>query len=372
MIVMNDFKKQWVDLRSASLAAVERVGASGWYVLGKEVQSFESALAQLSGMRHAVGCANGLDAIEIALRALGLKPGDKVLTTPLSAFATTLAIVRAGGVPVFVDVDATGHLDLDLAEQALDRHPEIRFMVPVHLFGHPMDLQRLRAIRDRRGITLIEDAAQAIASAFGGRVVGSAGQATTLSFYPTKNLGAMGDAGALLTDDAALAEQFRSLRDYGQSSKYVHSALGMNSRLDELHAAVLEAAMLPRLGGWTERRRDIARRYLQGITHNGVLVVNAAASALSAWHLFPVLVAAERREHFMAHLTAHQIQSGIHYPRLITDQEAMKGVPGMQVLGRLDMAHRFAASEVSLPIHPYLTDDEVEQVIRAVNAWGPT
>lgn len=370
MIVMNDFKKQWADLRSESLAAVERVGASGWYILGKEVQAFEAALAELSGMRHAVGCANGLDAIEIALRALGLPPGAKVLTTPLSAFATTLAIVRAGGVPVFVDVDRTGHLDLDLAEQALERHPDIRFMVPVHLFGHPVDLQRLQALRQKHGITLIEDAAQSIQAKHGGQVVGSAGQATTLSFYPTKNLGAMGDAGALLTDDAALADRFRSLRDYGQSAKYVHSAIGMNSRLDELHAAVLHSAMLPRLAGWTERRREIARRYAQGIRHDGVEVVNPSEPSLSAWHLFPVLVAPERREGFMAHLSVRQVQSGIHYPRLISDQEAMHAVPGAQVLGTLVNAHRFAASEVSLPIHPFLSDAEIEQVIEAVNAWG--
>ena len=370
MIVMNDFRKQWADLRSDSLAAVERVGASGWYILGKEVQAFETALAELSGMRHAVGCANGLDAIEIALRALGLPPGAKVLTTPLSAFATTLAIVRAGGVPVFVDVDTTGHLDLDLAEQALEQHPDIRFMVPVHLFGHPMDLRRLQAIRQKHGITLIEDAAQSVQAQHGGQVVGSAGQATTLSFYPTKNLGAMGDAGALLTDDAGLADRFKSLRDYGQSAKYVHSVIGMNSRLDELHAAVLHSAMLPRLGGWTGRRREIARLYAQGIRHDGVTVVNPSAASLSAWHLFPVQVAPERRDAFMAHLAARQVQSGIHYPRLIPDQEAMQAVPGAQVLGRLDNSHRFAASEVSLPIHPFLTDDEVDQVIQAVNAWG--
>lgn len=370
MIVMNDFKRQWIDLKSDTLGAVERVGASGWYILGKEVQAFEAALSTLSGVRHAVGCANGLDAIEIALRAHGLKVGDKVLTTPLSAFATTLAIVRAGGVPVFVDVDASGHLDLDLADAALKDHPDIRFMVPVHLFGHPMDLQRLQSIRQKHGIVLIEDAAQSILAQHGGQVIGSAGQAATLSFYPTKNLGAMGDGGALLTNDEALAEKFRCLRDYGQSSKYVHSDIGLNSRLDELHAAVLRAAMLPRLEGWTTRRRDIARRYREGLRHEAVAVVHVSEASQSAWHLFPVMVAGERRESFMAHLAERQVQSGIHYPRLITDQEAMRTVPGAQVLGALETAHRFAACEVSLPIHPYLSDDEVNQVIEAVNSWG--
>jgi dTDP-3-amino-3,4,6-trideoxy-alpha-D-glucose transaminase len=369
MIQMNDFKRQWLELAADSLSAVERVGASGWYVLGREVDAFEAAMAELSKSRCVVGCGNGLDAIEISLRALGLKPGDKVLTTPLSAFATTLAIVRAGGVPVFVDVDSTGHLDLDRAEDALARHQDIRFMVPVHLFGHPMDLVRLQSIKERFGIVLIEDAAQAVGAVMDGRAVGSAGQAATLSFYPTKNLGAIGDGGALLTDDAELADRFRSLRDYGQSSKYVHSTIGMNSRLDELHAAVLRSAMLPRLPGWTERRRSIARRYQDEMVHKGVTVVKEPKSAESVWHLFPVLVAADRRHDFMTYLSSCKVQTGIHYPRLIPDQEAMREVPGMDVVGDLDRARRFAAEEVSLPIHPYLSDDEVDTVIKAVNAW---
>ena len=371
MILMNDFKRQWHDLGADCLRAVERVGSSGWYVLGGEVRAFEAALAKLSGVGSAVGCANGLDAIEIALRAMDIQPGDKVLTTPLSAFATTLAIVRAGGVPVFVDVDTSGHLDVDLAEQVLQTYGDIRFMVPVHLFGHPMNLLRLQAVRDRYGIAVVEDAAQAVGASFGAMPVGSAGQAATLSFYPTKNLGALGDAGALLTSDPALTERFRCLRDYGQSQKYVHSTLGMNSRLDELHAATLHDAMLPRLIAWTRRRREIARRYAEGIDHSGVSLVRPPAGADSVWHLFPVLVAPGLRQDFMRHLSDHQVQSGIHYPALIPRQEAMRSVSGMQVIGSLDNANRLSASEVSLPIHAYLSDDEVERVISVVNAWSP-
>lgn len=372
MILMNNFKIQWAELAPDCLASMERVGSSGWYVLGREVRDFEEGLAAMSGASHAVGCGNGLDAIEIALRSLGLQPGGKVLTTPLSAFATTLAIVRAGGVPVYVDVDETGLLDLDLVEEALKADPDIRYLVPVHLFGHPMDLIRLKRIKERYGIALVEDAAQAIGASHGDLPIGSAGDATTLSFYPTKNLGAIGDAGALLTHSDALAARFRSLRDYGQSSKYVHSDIGMNSRLDELHAAVLRTAMLPRLSQWIERRRGIASLYRNHISHGSVEFVPVNPAARSVWHLFPVLVPSRLRDNFMAHLSGLGVQSGIHYPRLIPDQDAMKGVAGMTFMSMLDRARSFAESEVSLPIHPYLGESEVERVIEAVNSWRPS
>ena len=185
--------------------------------------------------------------IELALRVLGLQPGDKVLTTPLSAFATTLAIVRAGGHPVFVDTDEQGLLDLDLADDALQQDAEIRFMVPVHLYGRCLDMGHLMDIQSRHGIPVIEDCAQALGAAHDGRPAGSVGRVATLSFYPTKNLGALGDGGALVTDDPEVAELAGRLRDYGQSAKFEHVHMGMNSRLDELHAAVLEDVFLPRL-----------------------------------------------------------------------------------------------------------------------------
>ena len=200
-IAMNDFGRQWADTGPAVLEAVSRVGASGWYILGPEVDSFERALAALLGRRFAVGCASGLDAIEISLRCLGLKPGDKVLTTPLSAFATALAILRAGGRPVFVDVDDAGSLDLDRCRAVLERDRSIRFLLPVHLFGHPCNLERLAELKSRFQLKLVEDCAQAIGARFGAQPVGSAGDVSALSFYPTKNLGALGDGGAIATDD---------------------------------------------------------------------------------------------------------------------------------------------------------------------------
>ena len=369
-ILMNDFSRQWQEIGADCISAVERVGQSGWYVLGREVSAFETQLAAFCGVKHAVACANGLDAIEIALRAMGLQRGQKVLTTPLSAFATTLAIHPAGGEPVFVDVDRSANLDLDEAEKMLTADRDIRFMVPVHLFGHSVDLDRLEALRDRFDLQVVEDAAQAIGASFKGRVVGSVGQAATLSFYPTKNLGALGDGGALLTNDPELARRFSNLRDYGQTAKYVHDELGMNSRLDELHAAVLNQAMLPRLATWLQRRVEVAAYYVARIQNDRVAVVVPVDGSSSSWHLFPLRVLSGQREALIGHLKAHNIQSGIHYPMIISDQAALSHIPQFRKEGILGMARAFASDEVSLPIHPFLSDAEVDRVILAVNSWS--
>jgi dTDP-3-amino-3,4,6-trideoxy-alpha-D-glucose transaminase len=367
-VLANDFPRQWADAGADAVAAIRRVGARGLYVLGEEVASFERALAGRTGRAFAVGCGSGLDAIEIALRALGLRPGDRVLTTPLSAFATTLAIVRAGGVPVFVDVDAGGLLDLDLVEAALAADPSCRSLVVVHLYGRALDLVRLAALRERFGLLLVEDCAQALGSRRGRREVGSAGQAAALSFYPTKSLGALGDGGALLTDDPRLAEAFRTLRDYGQESKYHHTVLGLNSRLDELHAAVLHRAFLPRLGRWTERRRQVAQAYLGGIRSSRVRPLPVAAGSEPAWHLFPVMAEAGSREAFLAHLGGRGVEAAVHYPTLICDQPALREV-AFEVRGDLAHARAIAAREVSLPMQPYLDDDDVGRVLEAVASW---
>ena len=370
-VVANAFDRQWKATREAVLEAVARVGESGWYILGKEVAGFEAELAQVAEAAHAVGCASGLDAIELSLRALGLKPGEPVLTTPLSAFATTLAIIRAGGEPVFVDVDECGLLDLELADRCLQAHPSIRFMVPVHLFGQALDLDRLQQLAQARELRVVEDAAQAILARSGGRPVGAVGAAATFSFYPTKNLGALGDGGCLITADPQLAEAVRSLRDYGQSGKYVHSQLGLNSRLDELHAAILRSAMLPRLPEWTARRTAIAQRYSAGLRHPRVAAAPSPARSQSAFHLYPVLVEAPLRDALLSHLRQGGVQAAVHYPRIIPDQPALTESGPVRVHGDLKRARDYAARELSLPIHPFLTDEEVDRVIAIVNAWAP-
>jgi dTDP-4-amino-4,6-dideoxygalactose transaminase len=369
MILLNDFKRQWEECRGDVLAAVECVGSSGWYVLGTEVNQFERELAAFWGLEHAVGVGNGMDALEIALRCMGVSAGQKVLTTPLSAFATTLAIVRTGAIPVFVDVDELGQIDIARCAELFGSDPSIRFLLPVHLFGFASSLRALSALAQSSGVRLLEDCAQAIGASDAGIKVGHVGAACATSFYPTKNLGALGDGGALLTNDVALAARARVLRNYGQSTQYVHEELGLNSRLDELHAAVLRRAFLPRLTSWTSRRREIASRYLDGIRSRSVKALAPPSDSQPVWHLFPVLVAPDRRDSFREHLKARGVLSGVHYPRLIPDQEALRGGVSFQIVGELTNARRFAASEVSLPIHPYMTDSEVDQVIEACNRW---
>lgn len=372
IIQLADFRAAWDINRDRYLEATERVGKSGWLVLGQEVESFEKDLSAFWGLRHSVGVANGLDALEIAFRCLGAKPGDIFLTTPLSAFATTLAILKVGGVPEFVDVDASGLIDLKLVRARLaDRSRPVRFFVPVHLYGHALPLAELENLTRSFGVTLVEDCAQAIGATSEGKPVGSASSCCATSFYPTKNLGAFGDGGALLTNDENIAARARSLRDYGQTDKYVHTHLGMNSRLDELQAALLRSVQLPALKEQTKTRAGIARSYLEALKHPKVHVPPAPSGSGSVWHLFPVIVDGDR-EAFRVHLKSRGVASGLHYPLLISAQEALKEA-GQPLLprGTFPVAERFANFEVSLPIHPFMSQQDCSRVIDACNSWRP-
>lgn len=368
---MNDFRAQWADVSSDVLSAVQAVGESGFYVLGEQVRAFEGALAKAAGVPHVIGCASGLDGLEIALRLTRWAAGTKVITTPLSAFATTLAIVRAGGVPVFVDVDESGLLDLDVVEALVARDPSVRHVLPVHLYGHALDLERLARMRGKLGLWIVEDLAQALCARFRGIAVGSVGQANATSFYPTKNLGAMGDGGAVLTSDLELVERAKALRDYGQTGKYKHELIGLNSRLDEVHAAILARALLPRLARWTATRRAIAERYRRELAHPHVQPLPAPSGSESVWHLFPVRVPDGRRDSLIAHLKHEGILSAVHYPVAIPDQPALAGLP-FECVGELPRARALCRQELSIPIHPYLTDAHVGRVIAAINAWRVT
>lgn len=363
MIPMNDFRRQWADIGSDVLAAVERTGQSGWYVLGEEVKQFEDALAAHWGLRHAIGVANGMDAIEIGLRVLGCGPGDRVLTTPLSAFATTLAIVKVGATPVFVDTDKRGLIDLERCRKILRERRDVRYFVPVHLYGHALDRTAFEELRDDFAPCIVEDCAQSA-----GTCTGTVGQIAATSFYPTKNLGAMGDGGAILTNDAGLDKQARVLRFYGETSRYCHKEIGYNSRLDEVQAALLRDACLPRLQCWVQRRREIAAAYNATIGNREIALPGAPAHSESSWHLFPVHVAPERRDAFLAHLKASGIAAGVHYPTAIPDQPAMAHVR-YEMADECTNARRICASEVSLPIHPFMTDREVRMVIDAVDSF---
>jgi dTDP-3-amino-3,4,6-trideoxy-alpha-D-glucose transaminase len=370
-IAMNDFSALWRSRGASVHEAVERVGASGWYILGAEVARFEADLEAQWGVPHAIGCASGLDAIEIGLRTAGVRTGDRVLTTPLSAFATTLAILRCGASPVFVDTDALGLMDLDAAEAALAADPGIRCLLPVHLYGHALDLERLERLKNASGVRVVEDCAQAIGASWKGRHVGTVGEAAAVSFYPTKNLGCLGDGGAVLTRDPAIARQARVLRDYGQTAKYTHTEVGLNSRLDELQAAILSRAFLPELAGWTARRRQIAAAYRERIANSRIVLPQVPAASQSVWHLFPVVVPRDRAG-LIEHLGARGIATAIHYPRLIPHQDALAaaGEHRFQIVGNLEHAAALARAELSIPLHPFLTDAHVDEVIDGVNSWA--
>lgn len=362
-----DFAALWADIGPQALEAVSRMGESGWYVLGTEVEQFERDLAAAHGVDHAVGVASGLDAIEIGLRAAGIGPGDEVLTTPLTAFATALAIARAGATPRFADVDEFGLLDLEAVERAIERHPAIRAVVPVHLYGHAVDGARLQQLADAHGVAILEDAAQAVLAQSAGRPVGADTIGAATSFYPTKNLGALGDGGALLTNRPEIAAAARELRDYGQRAKYEHVRLGLNSRLDELHAAILRTAVLPRLAAATDRRRAIAARYLAELRNEKLIVPGAPEDSASVWHLFPVFVVdGDERDAFQAYLREQQIGTAVHYPILASAQEAWDAP---EPPSTYPVSDRLARTELSLPIHPYLSDEDLTRVIAACNAW---
>ena len=364
MILMNDFKAEPPELRDAMLQAVARVLDSGWYVLGNEVAAFEKKWADACGVTYGVGVGNGMDAIEIALRALDIGPGDEVITTPMTAFATVLAILRAGATPVLADIDLNSALlSLESAERCIS--PKTKAVLLVHFYGQ---VRRMDAWTDfcvQHGIALVEDCAQAHLARWQGKVAGSFGVAGAYSFYPTKNLGAPGDAGMLVTHDEALALRASRLRNYGQSVRYHHPELGMNSRLDEVQAAML-SERLNWLPGFTERRRQIAEAYRAGICNTQVQLLAPPEELLAhVYHLF--VITCQKRDALLAHLQAQQVQALIHYPVPIHKQESCLAI-ACDPLG-LGNSERYAAMCLSLPCHPQMTDDDVATVISAVNSF---
>jgi len=366
VILMNDFKAEPAELREAMLGAARRVLESGWYVLGNEVVAFEKQWAQVCGVAHGVGVGNGMDAIEIALRSLDIGPGDEVITTPMTAFATVLAILRAGATPVLADIDPeSALLSLESAKRCLS--PKTKAVVLVHLYGQVRAMSSWTAFCQKAGIHLIEDCAQAHLATWQGKVAGCFGVAGAYSFYPTKNLGAPGDAGMLVTHSASLAECAARLRNYGQSVRYHHPELGMNSRLDEMQAAML-AERLKWLHPFTEQRRNIATAYRAGI--NNPLVQQLTAPEEPSAHVYHLyVVTTPQREALQSHLQAEGVQALIHYPVPVHEQVPCKTLK-RDPQGLL-ASEKYAAQCLSLPCHPQMTGDDIAQVIAAVNSFKP-
>jgi dTDP-4-amino-4,6-dideoxygalactose transaminase len=348
------------DDRAAVDAAIARVIDSGWFVLGPEVAAFEAEFAAAAGAAHAVGVNTGTDALVLALRGLGIGPGDEVITSPLSAAYSALAIDLAGARPVFADIDPE-RLTLDPAAAEAAITPRTRALMPVHLYGQPADMDRISAIAARHGLAVVEDACQAHLATQRGVPVGRGSAAAAYSFYPTKNLGAIGDGGALTTDDPALAERVKRLRNGGQTSRYHHDERGMNSRLDELQAAILRAR-LPRLAERTAVRRQLAADYRARLVNASVRVPREC-DAGHVYHLFPVLVA--ERDRFQAHMRAAGIETLIHYPVPIPRQPAAAA----WTPGQCPVADGVCAQVVSLPLYPSLPAAALADAAAAVAAF---
>ena len=368
MIGLNDLGRHHAALRGAIDEAIARVRDRGVYVLGPEVAAFEGEFAAYCGAGECVAVGNGTDALELALRALGIGAGDEVATAANAGGYATSAILGSGAVPVYADVvDAT--LQMDPAALAARITPRTRAVVVTHLYGRLADVDALASVARERGIALVEDCAQAHGASRRGRKAGTFGVLGCFSFYPSKNLGALGDAGAVVTGDAALAARVRELRMYGWREKY-HCAIpgGMNSRMDELQAAVLRV-MLPCLDAWNRRRREIAECYTAAISHPAIRLPAGADpgdGAADVAHLYVVRTA--QRERLRAHLAAADVATGIHFPVPDHRQAAR---PGLQVDPGLECTERACAEVVSLPCYPELTEDEMAAVAAACNRWQP-
>jgi dTDP-4-amino-4,6-dideoxygalactose transaminase len=350
--------------------AMRRALDSGWYILGPEVGAFEAEFASYLGLREGVGVASGTDAVELALRALGVGPGDAVYTVSNTAVATVVGVERTGAVPILVDVDDTYTLDpASLAEAlAADQRPgsaRPRAVVVVHLYGQPAAMSEIMRIARGAGLFVVEDCAQAHGARRDGRLAATWGDIAAFSFYPTKNLGALGDGGLVATDDPALAARARELRQYGWRDRYVSAVVGMNSRLDELQAAVLRAK-LPHLDEDNARRRAIAARYGARLAGSVVTTPVVASGVEHVFHQY--VVRSPRREELMAWLLERGISTAIHYPVPIHMQPAYAG--RLPIVVELAVTERIAGEILSLPIFPSLSDDDVNLVIEALLEWS--
>lgn len=341
-------------------AAFERVLASGWYIMGRELAAFEQAFAAYCGAAHCVGVGNGLDALELMLRADGIGPGDEVIVPSNTYVATWLAVTHAGARPVPVEPDALTH-NLDPQRLAAAITPRTRAVLVVHLYGQACEMAPIRAVADAHGLAVYEDGAQAHGARWRGRRVGSLGRAAGFSFYPGKNLGALGDGGAVVTDDAALADRVRTLRNYGSRTKYHNEQIGFNSRLDELQAALL-LARLPALDGENAHRASLAAAYDEGLRGLDLVLPAVPAGHEPVWHLY--VVRSTRRDALAAALREAGVETLIHYPVAPHLQPAY--APLGIARGSLPIAERLQDEVLSLPMGPHLSVDDVRHVCREV------
>jgi dTDP-4-amino-4,6-dideoxygalactose transaminase len=363
-IPLVDLAVQYQELRHEILPALERVMSTTQFILGEDVELFEQEFARFCGVQHCIGVASGTDALHLAVRALGIGPGDEIITAANTFIATALGATFAGATPVFVDVNADDfNLNAQLLEQAITARTKA--IIPVHLYGQPADMEAILKIARQHNLKVIEDASQAHGAMIGSQKVGSFGDLACFSFYPGKNLGAYGDGGAVVTNDAKLAEKLRLLRNYGQKKKYVHTLAGYNSRLDTMQAAILRIK-LRHLDRWTERRRAAARMYNELLSGVDVVRPKEIKGRKHVYHIYAIQH--PQRDLLIEHLKHKEIFCGIHYPLPLPQQEPYrehKTVPhGAPVTMKL------AENIVSLPLYPEMTEQQVMRVVEEIKRFG--
>lgn len=359
-VPFGDLSRQYRNLSQDIDAAVSRVFRRGRFILGPKVGEFERQFAKFCGCKYSIGVANGMEALQIGLLALGIKKGDEVITTPISAAATALAIVAVGAKPVFVDIDPKNYnIDPIKIKSAITKKTKV--IIPVHLYGQPADMAEIMSLASRYHIKVIEDAAQAHGAYIKRRHVGTFGDFGAFSFYPSKNLGAYGDGGALITNNLHLANLAKSLRDYGQSGRYRHEFLGLNSRLDELQAVIL-SVKLRRLTVWNKRRLQIAKYYNNHLSSLPIELPRGKKGSVTSNHLY--VIRTQKRDQLQRHLATQKIQTQIHYPEVIYKQPAFR--PFNYRKGLCPNAEKTVGEILSLPIFPELSEREVSYVCKKI------
>ncbi len=361
MIPFLDLRPAYDELKLEMDAALQRVMKSGWYVLGPELEAFEAEFSAFCGADRCVGVGNGLDALKLVLQAMDIGSGDEVIVPAFTFIATWLAVSAVGAKPVGVDCRLdSANIDAEKIEAAITSRT--RAIIPVHLYGRPADMNAISGIADRHGIRVIEDAAQAHGATYRGKPAGHLADAAVFSFYPAKNLGACGDGGAIVTDDVELAARLLKLRNYGSIEKYVHDLCGVNSRLDELQAAVLRAK-LQRLPEWNARREEVATRYLETLGHiDGLDLPIPSAEVRPSWHLF--VIRHSDRDGLRERLTYRHIQTGIHYP--VAPYASGAYASENPRAASYPVADRLSRTVLSLPISPHITKKDTGIVISAI------
>ncbi|MBN2789320.1 MAG: DegT/DnrJ/EryC1/StrS family aminotransferase [Candidatus Delongbacteria bacterium] len=358
-IQMVDMVKQYAQIKEKVEPKVLEVLSGGWYIGGPELKNFEEKAAEYIGVKHAIGCANGTDALQITMMAAGIEPGDEVITTPFTFIATAETIKILGAKPVFVDVKPdTYNIDADLIESVITE--KTKAIIPVHLYGQSADMDKIMAIAVKYDLKVIEDNAQGFGAKYKGKQLGSIGHMATVSFYPAKNLGAAGDGGLILTNDDELVGKLRMIANHGQNERYKHQVVGVNSRLDSIQAAIL-AIKLEYLDEWNSRRRINAEKYKKALSEVAILPYEDKDN-YHIYHQFSIQV--KNRDELQKHLFDNNIPNAIHYPIPLHLQVAFKD--NNYPAGSFPVSEKVAENIISLPMHPDLTDEEINYITEKV------